>query len=236
VHVWRADLRELPEADLRRRAATTLEAHELARAERFHRPRDALRFMVGRTLLRHVVGSELGVAPERVRLRIGALGKPALERGGAMPDVRFNLAHSGDWVLVAVALGREVGVDVQRWQAGLDFRAMADRFFTPAEALALRRLSGTAALRAFYDGWVRKEACLKAAGRGLSGRLDDFEVSLRPHAPAGPVQAGGEGGLGASWHLSDLPTDDGYSAAVANEGDAARPDLRRWTGPPASTG
>jgi phosphopantetheinyl transferase len=52
--------------------------------------------------------------PDRLTFTAGPHGKPSLtDRAGPVESVRFNLAHSDDSALIAVARDREVGVDVE---------------------------------------------------------------------------------------------------------------------------
>jgi 4'-phosphopantetheinyl transferase len=142
----------------------------------------------------------------------------------SQPDLRFNLAHSGDRVLVAVAWRREVGVDVERLRADLRFDGVARRFFSCAEHAALAQWHGDERVTAFYRCWCRKEAYVKARGDGLMLPLDSFDVAVgragaetaslllatRPHA-----------GEAAAWDLRAVDVGDGYVAALAVEGRIA---------------
>jgi phosphopantetheinyl transferase len=132
-----------------------LSADEAERAGRFHFARDRERWSRAHSALRAILSGYLGVAALDLRFAIGRQGKPFLpEHSG----VEFNLSHSGDYALVAIARGVPVGVDIQ------EIRPQADM------AVLLRRLSesdlpaGTAEL---YSRWVRREARSKAAGGAL---------------------------------------------------------------------
>jgi 4'-phosphopantetheinyl transferase len=133
-------------------------------------------------------------------------GKPHLAGGAGARSLRFNLAHADDLALVAVARGREVGVDVEREhpeRADLD---VARRMFAPPEAQALAALPPRLRARAFFTLWTIREAYAKGTGLGLAG------------TEAAP--------LPASWTVRQLPIDAGYAAALAVEHGA--PTVRRW--------
>src|SRR5688572_20859640 len=91
--------------------------------------------------------------------------------------LRFNLSHAGERALIAVSLGREVGVDIEEVRP-IESLTLADRFFAPAEFRAIEALSPAARTDAFFRCWTRKEAFIKAHGAGLSAPLDSFEVDL----------------------------------------------------------
>ena len=110
----------------------------------------------------------------------GPHGKPYLPQARAL---RFNLAHSHDRAVLAVARGRAVGVDLERIRAGVDCRRLMDEFFAPREGTAWRALPASLRRRAFFTAWTRQEAVIKARGARVGRRL-----SLQPlEAPAGYV-------------------------------------------------
>src|SRR6202012_929405 len=113
---------------------------------------------VARGALRALLGERLGVPPAAVALGTGAHGKT--EVPGAR--LRFNLSHSGELAVIALAEGFEVGVDVER----LDRRSRAvERTLTAGEREALA--GGADPHAALLRGGGRKEALAKAIGGGL---------------------------------------------------------------------
>ena len=124
-------------------------------------------------------------------------GKPYLA-APAGTDLRFNLSHTDGLALVALARGREVGVDVEAMRPGRRAQAIADRRFTPAEAAAVRSAGDQDSL--FFRLWARKEAYLKATAQGYAGGLDSIDA-LAPPPPG--------------WELHDVDAGPGYAAALA---------------------
>ncbi len=159
--------------------------------------------------------------PGALRFDYGAHGKPALPGS----PVRFNLSHAGGIALCAVALDRDVGVDVEQVRALPDLARIARRFFSPSEADALAGLPRAEREAAFFTCWTRKEAYIKALGRGMAVPLDGFAVSFDPGAPARLVWTTLDDRGPACWSLRDLDAGPGYAAAVMVEGPAA---LRCW--------
>jgi phosphopantetheine--protein transferase-like protein len=147
-------------------------------------------------------------------------GKPVL--CGAPLDLRFNLSHSGDWILLGVSLARELGVDIQlhRSLRYTSVEKLSRRFFAHAEWEALMSMPEDERLSGFYRLWVLKEAFVKAQGCGLSSGLKRFVVSLD-----GRLLSSESGG---DWLIGVLPLSDNfYSAAyaVAKEGDNFCPKI-----------
>ncbi len=226
VHVWRADLGLGEDALQSMRASLT--ADERARAERYRFPGVGERFIASRGVLRGILGSYLGLEPGQVRLCVGTHGKPALANKGGASGLRFNLTHSHRLGLYAVAHGREVGVDVEWIRSGslVGRTRIADRFFSVREADELRALPAQIREEAFFACWTRKEAYIKAVGRGLSLSLSQFEVSVSPMAPAALLTTARDAQDARRWSLRDLQPGQGYAGALAVEGKGWR--LRCW--------
>lgn len=229
VHVWRAALDVGPEALAR--ALSYLSPDERRRAGRFRFRVHRDRFVAAQGVLRAVLGAYLDLPAAEVPLGARPGGKPVLQRAGA-PRLEFNLTHSGDRLLIAVARGRSVGVDLERMRRGMPIDRLASRFFTPREAEALRSVPTPVRPAAFFACWTRKEAYLKAAGgleRGLPAALKGFVVSADP--PAAPartaMRVSGTAGEDDRWSLIDLEVGTGYAGALAVEG-RARLRLFQW--------
>src|SRR6202021_913667 len=95
-------------------------------------------------------------------------------------SIRFNLAPSGPRVVYALTLGRDLGVDIERIRPEFGGFAIAERFFAPGEVATLRALPEDVRSLAFFHGWTRKEAYIKAKGKGLALPLDELEVAISP--------------------------------------------------------
>ena len=216
VHVWRADLDA--DSDALLRSCDTLSADEQARAGRFYSLPDRARYIIARGSLRAILARYLATPARDLRFLSNAHGKPALEPRSGQADLRFNVSHSHQLALFALARGREVGIDVEYVVPSRADDRMATRFFAPQEVAALRALPETARTEAFFRCWTRKEAYLKARGQGLSLGLDSFTVSLAPCRTTDLLTIGGDSPEAARWSLRALAPGEGYIAAVAAEG------------------
>jgi 4'-phosphopantetheinyl transferase len=223
VHVWRRSLARYEEVDV---LACVLSEDERLHAARFVFERDAARYIIGRATLRQILGAYLAIAPDRIAFSYGSHGKPAL----AFPrePLTFNVSHSGDLALYAVSWGRRVGVDIEQARHVDDLHGLAAQVFAPAEREELTSLPADQRTPAFFAGWTRKEAFVKAVGDGLSHPLDTFVVSLDPAKPARLVAVGDTPGAACGWSLHALAADVGYSAALVAEGAVLTPTCRTW--------
>lgn len=226
VHVWRASL-DLP-AEAVARLTRTLSPDEAARAARFHFKRHRRRFTVARGVLRNLLALYLHREPDALPLVRGAQGKPGLAEAWGDFDLRFNVAHSGEIALFALARGREVGVDLERIRPMPDAGKLAARFFSVPEKEALARLPAAEQEAAFFRCWVQKEAFIKATGRGLSQGLSGFAVAVLPAEPASLRFVEGDPAEPGRWSLTFLDPGRGYVAALAVEGQDWRLKCRQW--------
>lgn len=159
-----------------------LSPEERARADRFAFPEGRRRFVVGRSTLRRLLAERLAIFPSEVPLIEGPHGKPALaelpQRMRGPRNVGFNLTHCGELALIAIGPG-DVGVDLESVYRSVDSMAIVRRFFSDQERAGFESLpEGAARDLLFFRVWTRKEAVVKAVGRGLSCPLSSFTVPL----------------------------------------------------------
>jgi len=215
VHVWRFSL-EQPD-EIRERFRLTLEPDELERASRFHFEKHRRHFLVGRGFLRYVVAGYLGETPEKLRFVYGAYGKPSLAGGETL---RFNMSHSHELGLLAVARNVELGVDVEHVRVDFATEDIARRYFSRAEVDAFNMLTTEEQVAAFFRCWTRKEAYIKAIGKGLSQPLDAFDVTLAPGEQAALLRA--EEDDASRWVMCDVDVGEDYAGALAVERPVAQ--------------
>ena len=216
LHLWHASVRR-SDAQVAR-LERTLSRDERERAKRYAASRDRRRFVVARGLLRALLGRYLERDPASIAFDYGPAGKPELVGVQNEADLRFNLAHSGEVVLYAFVRGRRVGVDVEELRPLDDLEDLSRTVFSLRERDELKAHPPSRRLRAFFDGWVRKEALVKASGDGLGADLEAAEVSLA--RSDGPLlrAAHGDDRARAPWTLLNVPIGPRYAAAVAVEG------------------
>jgi 4'-phosphopantetheinyl transferase len=222
VHVWcvRLDSGELgPAGDV-------LSHDERSRAARFHFERDARQFSRSHVALRTILARYRDVEPAMLRFAAGPHGKPALDPPSSL---RFNLSHSGERALVALAWGREVGVDIEdrrnpkrQHHDATSLLALVRATFSDAEVRALEALESSAVERAFFRCWTRKEALVKATGRGLSFDLRSFDVSVEEGAADALVATRPDAHLLQRFSVRGLDVGEPYEAALAVEQPCTR--------------
>ena len=215
VHVWRLELERPLE-----RFIELLEPDELSRANRFHFEKDRKHFGVARGFLRVLLGRYLKRDPKQLKFTYGPYGKPAL------PDeeLRFNMSHSHGIALYALTRGRDVGVDDEYVRADFTSDDIARRFFSPSEVDSLCGLPAGDRVESFFRCWTRKEAYIKATGRGLSQPLDGFDVTLAPGESAALLRTAD--GSHERWSMANIEVGPGYAGALVVEGPVTT--IRYW--------
>jgi 4'-phosphopantetheinyl transferase len=225
--VWQVSLGQCSEADIDTGCWPLLSNDERDQAERYRMPGKRREYIATRGALRRIVGGVLGVDPAALSFAYGAHGKPSLADPWRQRKLSFNVSHSGDVALVAATTCGAIGVDVERVRADKDHLALARRYFSRRENEMLLELPAERRVRAFFDCWTRKEAFIKAEGRGVSLGLDRFDVTLAPGEQARLLATAWDAEEAARWQLVDLPLDDDYAAALA-VGCANSCEVRRW--------
>lgn len=199
----------------------SLSGDERTRGDRFVFPEHRRRHLCARAVLRDVLSRYLTRSAAELEFVIGAQGKPRFEHGEEEPDIRFNLSHSEEWAAVAVALGREVGVDIERAHPRVDVVRVARRSFTPQESAAVERAAPAGRRELFLRLWTVKEALLKGMGSGLTMPMHRFQVLLPPRPAEEPVTIRDLAfGRPCDWVARELVMPSGLMGAVAaQDGD-----------------
>jgi 4'-phosphopantetheinyl transferase len=169
IHLWLAWLDEEDPVPFK----ISLSADELRRAERLRDSRYANRFIVGRGILRTILGSYLSCNPEQVVFSYGAHGKPELAEK-MNTKMAFSVSHSGSLAIYAIGFGCKVGVDIETIHAISDVEATASIFLSAEELSQFKEIPAEEKLKRFFNLWTSKEAILKATGTGFSTSVSNI--------------------------------------------------------------
>lgn len=200
--------------------AKRLPAAERERAATIRADAARARFVAARLLVRRSASTVVGCAPDDVRIEVDDVGRPFVVKSPT--PLHISIAHSGDYVVVAVA-GRRVGVDIERLPTTPLQLGIAERICSVTELRDVARLDPALRERAVMGLWTRKEAYGKAIGVGLG-----FPVRTITAGPGGSRITATDPRLPATrwdpddrWRVVDLPVDPAYAAALVADG-------RRW--------
>ncbi len=220
VHIWRAplDLSAEQVAHFARR----LSADETARARRFVFDQDRRRYTVARGILRTLLSAYLGIDAESISFAYGPQGKPFLCPASGHPPLFFNLSHSHELVVFGMTRIGRIGIDVEYRRAmakmdNVEMDNLVDEVFSPRERAVFHALPPLERQLAFYNGWTRKEAFIKAVGDGLAYPLHRFDVSLAPGQPARLLRLHDQPGAHRRWQMAAFTPSPDYTGAVVVE-------------------
>lgn len=216
IHVWRV-LLEIPTSEVECLQEILVD-EEIERARKFYFEKDRRHWIIAHAVLRVLLGRYLNIHPRSLRFLTNDYGKPSIAHPLAGTRLHFNLSHSGDLALYAFAYDRHIGVDVEYMRPGIEYRELATHHFSSCECAALSTLPADAQEQAFFLCWSRKEAYIKARGKGLSLPLDQFDVSLAPDQPAALLDSREEPHATECWSLHALAPGTQYAGALVVEG------------------
>lgn len=176
VQLWRIELGDT--AGLIDSYTSLLNATEQVHAGRRRIGQVRDHFTMGRACLRILLGNALGIDACDVPIAKGIHQKPEIPASDGR-NISFNVAHSKDTILIALCRQGAVGVDVEYIDRATDVMEVAHANFTENESASLAAIKDPAARRTtFYSYWTRKEAVVKADGRGLFLPLTSFDVAF----------------------------------------------------------
>ncbi|MBU2083212.1 MAG: 4'-phosphopantetheinyl transferase superfamily protein [Alphaproteobacteria bacterium] len=213
IHLWLLPISD-PPAPVSQ-LAELISQTERDRADKFHFQIDRERYIAAHSLTRTILSACGAGAPNELSFATGANNKPRLVAKPGLNPLSFNLSHSGVWALLAVAATGSIGVDIEKIRLLDALEKLAHNTFAPSEFDALMALDPTYRLDGFFACWTRKEALIKADGRGLEIPLDNFVVSVDPNQPARLISANGAAKDLRAFGLWDLPAVSGYRASIS---------------------
>lgn len=196
--------------------AASLDCIELGYAQRLVNEELRARYILAHGRLRQILAGYVDTPPDQVSMvrplchQCGKQhAKPVLNTTVHRQGFRFNLAHTHDLALVAVARSVEVGIDVEN----VDRSSLEHliNFLSPDEEASVNDVTPGLRARMILRYWVRKEAYLKGTGEGLRTVLSTIDVSRDrvSRDPASSVDTCG------SWRLLDVCVGTRHVAAVA---------------------
>ena len=209
VHVWRAAL-SVSQAALAP-LYSILSAEEIARAQRFRFDRDRNCYIVARGMLRQILSRYVDSEAAQIEFAYAAEGKPHIVNNPAL--IEFNVSHSHGVALYAVARNRPVGIDIERVVDDIAEENLAEQNFPSADVALLRALPREAQAAAFFIAWVRKEAYVKAIGKGLSVPLSQVHIPMFTDGPTAAFSDGRQ-----DWTVMSFTPSPGFVAAVVAPG------------------
>ena len=206
VDVWYGQLTLAP--GNRQALLAMLNDSERQKARSFKLEAMSDRHIAARGLLRQTLASYLPVDPAGLQFELGEHGKPGL----ACASLHFNLSHTADTLLIAIADFADIGVDIEAIRPRSSLDSLARRCFSEREFQHWRQLPPSQQMVEFYRLWTKKEAFVKAVGRGIALGLEQCE--LEPGEGGGLLSVPAEYGPATAWKAIELRVEANACAAL----------------------
>ena len=200
IHVWLASCADIEDPALLDRYRRLMSAAEIERQQRYRFERDRHRDLITRALVRTTLSRYAATAPTDWNFHKGEHGKPEIIKPELVKSenikseniesplpLRFNISHSRDRVVCAVALQHDIGIDIEYTERHNDVLAIAKHHFSTSEREDLLALPVDRQRDVFFDYWTLKEAYIKARGQGISLGLANFSFLLQQHQQQEPI-------------------------------------------------
>jgi 4'-phosphopantetheinyl transferase len=220
VHVWRFGL-NVHDLALHRFRGWLCET-EIIRSDRFRLPHLRRRFVAARGALRSILAGYLSMHPRQLTFSYGPYGKPSVRN--SPHDIRFNLSHSNDLMILAVCGRGCIGVDIEKEDPHFPTREIAARYFCEGEKKQIAQADDKADLAMFFQLWTAKEAVMKATALGLSLEPAKVEIGFDPlrvlalEAPPSVADV--------DWRLLPFCPAEGYRGTLALTAEPLRLEYR----------
>ena len=183
-----------------------LNSKERNRAERFHKELDKNRFIIYRSVLKLVLAAYTKLDVQEIDFDYHSNKKPYL---ASHPWLHFNISHSEDYAIIAVSR-KKVGIDVEFMSEDFNFNEVLPEVFDREEILSIQNAVNRK--HAFYTSWTRKEAFVKALGKGIDEDFKYIPCLDGQHIIDTTLLKTTE-----NWKVFSLNIEDQYRAAVAME-------------------
>lgn len=206
VDIW---FGELPEDKQKiKKFSTILTNEESQRSRAFNTLRLSERFVLTRAILRSILSDYIQVHPQELKIMVNQYGKPSLMGH----KLSFNLSHTEDLLMIAVSNLSDIGVDIERIKSRTGMLAVAERCFAKQEFEFWLQLSEAERLQMFYQIWTKKEAFVKAVGRGIALGMQECEIDIAGSGALLKIPT--EYGWAADWTVRELKVIEDVCAAL----------------------
>lgn len=180
-----------------------MQPEEISRANRYFYTADRNRYIISRGALRSILGKYLNQPPASIKFGVGINKKPYIINND---EVHFNVSHSGNWVLLAIA-NSAIGADTELIKDDFDYHEIIKENFSLHE---INYINQNQLPHCFYKLWTRKEALLKATGKGIDDNLKLIPALNGAHTIDGVLISST-----AHWIVNSFMLYEQYAASVA---------------------
>lgn len=210
VHVWQFNISQTKHRY--NYFHNLLSKDEKIKAARFKFEKDKIASVLARGALRHLLSKYLDCPATNIIFHYNKYGKPQLTNN---KTIKFNVSHAGEVVVIAFIENNDIGIDVEHIKYNFNVFDVVDSYFSKTEIEALHKLPENLQTEAFFRGWTRKEAFIKAKAKGLSFPLDSFSISMDSDEKAELIETLWDPEEKKLWQIIPFKTEANYKAALA---------------------
>lgn len=221
VDVWHGEL--LSEQGVEKNYWCFLDDMERERAKSFTREILQTKYIQTRGILRKILSSYLNIEPQKLIIKTGVYGKPFLAEG----TLTFNLSHKENKFVVVVSNLEMVGIDLELCRKRDHMAAMVKKCFSETESAYWHALPVEQKTLMFYRFWVRKEAFVKAVGRGIALGLN--QCSVNPSDQTQFVNIPTLYGLATEWNIVDIILEKNDVCALVLKDESYQYKQLKWS-------
>jgi 4'-phosphopantetheinyl transferase len=182
----------------KRQCLEVLDETELKIYEKYGVEFKKVEFLVGRLLLKSLLSQKLDLLPRGILFVKNKYGKLFLDIPNIARELKqpmyFNLSHTRGILVCGLSEIGEIGIDIETTDK--NYFEIMQTVYVPKEIASVNaQTSPIKKLEMFYRIWTRKEAVMKAIGKGFSlsplsfsvptigGRVDDGKLSFYTFPP-----------------------------------------------------
>ncbi len=221
INIFLCNNKLIADASLLRKYETMLSRSEYSRWQRLKCTKVKHNYLITRAMIRTILSTALRCELDEIELIVSDKGKPHLLHSNGW---QFNLSHSHNVAVLAVAPDVELGVDIEYRLRKVRTLPIARSYFSTTEIALLESLTEIEANKQFFSLWTLKEAYLKALGSGLAGSLKScrFLLNAQRTSIAISVDPSPHRRFVDCWQCE---YEDRYSLAVTRLSDSETPSL-----------
>jgi len=175
VHIWHAYInKQVKNIEFFK---SLLSIEESEKINNLYLEKNKKKSIISRALLRYILSLYIDINPNEIKFIYNKHGKPYLDIKQNSNNINFNLSHSNNLIVYAIAKNQELGIDVEKFRNNFDINKLAKRYFSENELSIFEKVSENKKIKIFFSIWTKKEAFLKAKGMGIYTPLNKINVS-----------------------------------------------------------
>ncbi len=158
----------------------SLSSEEVEKSNKIRIEKKKLTFFLRKGITRIILSHYFNINLDEVRYDYNEYGKPFISHRD-YKNYGFNISHSKEYLFVGIVKDKEIGVDIEKINLGLNHHLLAESVFSTEEMALYNNYDDFNKLCSFYKAWVQKEAISKAIGRGIAIGFNEFSVNINPN-------------------------------------------------------